>query len=304
LFIQALEKGKLQLMLLSMTGFGRTKCSWHNKMIIVEIRALNSKFFDLRSKTPQNYRNKEADIRKILSEKFERGKIDLIIEIQSESEEHQHLINKVLFEKYYRELCQLKNDLGLGEIDIFQSILRLPNIVASGEEDFTEEEWERVLVTINDCIEELNTYREKEGQSIEADMKIRIQHIQDSLSKVSFFEPDRIQRVKDRLRENLALYEGREKVDENRFEQEIIYFLEKMDITEEKLRLSQNCIYFLQELAAVEKSKGRKLGFISQEIGREINTLGAKANHAEIQKLVISMKDELEKIKEQVANVL
>jgi uncharacterized protein (TIGR00255 family) len=135
-------------------------------------------------------------------------------------------------------------------------------------------------------------------------MKIRIQHIQDSLSKVSFFEPDRIQRVKDRLRENLALYEGREKVDENRFEQEIIYFLEKMDITEEKLRLSQNCIYFLQELAAVEKSKGRKLGFISQEIGREINTLGAKANHAEIQKLVISMKDELEKIKEQVANVL
>ncbi|MBU6219309.1 MAG: YicC family protein [Bacteroidetes bacterium] len=287
-----------------MTGFGRSKSSWQNKTIIVEIRSLNSKFFDLRSKTPQNYRNKEADIRKILTEKFERGKIDLVLEIQSESDEPQNLINKILFEKYYRELLQLKNDLGMGEVDIFQSILRLPNVVATGEEAFSEEEWEKVLLTIHDCIGELNAYREKEGQSIEADMKFRIEHIQDSLSKIPVFESDRIQRVKDRLRENLALYEGREKVDENRFEQEIIYFLEKMDITEEKLRLSQNCFYFLEELASTEKSKGRKLGFISQEIGREINTLGAKANHADIQKLVISMKDELEKIKEQVANVL
>jgi len=287
-----------------MTGFGRSKSSWQNKTIIVEIRSLNSKFFDLRSKTPQNYRNKEADIRKILTEKFERGKIDLVLEIQSESDEPQNLINKILFEKYYRELLQLKNDLGMGEVDIFQSILRLPDVVATGEEAFSEEEWEKVLLTIHDCIGELNAYREKEGQSIEADMKFRIEHIQDSLSKIPVFESDRIQRVKDRLRENLALYEGREKVDENRFEQEIIYFLEKMDITEEKLRLSQNCFYFLEELASTEKSKGRKLGFISQEIGREINTLGAKANHADIQKLVISMKDELEKIKEQVANVL
>lgn len=291
-------------MLLSMTGFGRSKHSWQHKTIIVEIRSLNSKTFDLRTKTPQNYRNKEADIRKILSEKFERGKIDLILEIQSESEEPQNLINKVLFEKYYRELLQLKNDLGLGEVELFQSILRLPNIVETGEEEFSEEEWEKVLNTVNHCMEELNGYREKEGQSIETDMKLRIQHIQESLAKVPFFEPERIQRVKDRLRENLALYEGREKVDENRFEQEIIYFLEKMDITEEKLRLSQNCTYFLDELSKPEKSKGRKLGFISQEIGREINTLGAKANHADIQKLVISMKDELEKIKEQVANVL
>jgi uncharacterized protein (TIGR00255 family) len=291
-------------MLLSMTGFGRLKCSWQNKTIIVEIRSLNSKSFDLRNKTPQNYRNKEADIRKILNEKFERGKIDLILEIQSESDEPQNLINKVLFEKYYRELNQLKNDLGIGDVDFFQSILRLPNIVETGEEEFSEEEWEKVLQTIYDCIEELNSYREKEGQSIETDMKLRIQHIQEFLSVVPFFEQERIQRVKDRLRENLALYEGREKVDENRFEQEIIYFLEKMDITEEKLRLSQNCTYFLDELSKPEKSKGRKLGFISQEIGREINTLGAKANHADIQKLVISMKDELEKIKEQVANVL
>lgn len=291
-------------MLLSMTGFGRLKCSWQNKTIIVEIRSLNSKSFDLRNKTPQNYRNKEADIRKILNEKFERGKIDLILEIQSESDEPQNLINKVLFEKYYRELNQLKNDLGIGDVDFFQSILRLPNIVETGEEEFSEEEWEKVLQTIYDCIEELNSYREKEGQSIETDMKLRIQHIQEFLSVVPFFEQERIQRVKDRLRENLALYEGRGKVDENRFEQEIIYFLEKMDITEEKLRLSQNCTYFLDELSKPEKSKGRKLGFISQEIGREINTLGAKANHADIQKLVISMKDELEKIKEQVANVL
>jgi uncharacterized protein (TIGR00255 family) len=291
-------------MLLSMTGFGRLKCSWQNKTIIVEIKSLNSKSFDLRNKTPQNYRNKEADIRKILNEKFERGKIDLILEIQSESDEPQNLINKVLFEKYYRELNQLKNDLGIGDVDFFQSILRLPNIVETGEEEFSEEEWEKVLQTIYDCIEELNSYREKEGQSIETDMKLRIQHIQEFLSSVPFFEQERIQRVKDRLRENLALYEGREKVDENRFEQEIIYFLEKMDITEEKLRLSQNCTYFLDELSKPEKSKGRKLGFISQEIGREINTLGAKANHADIQKLVISMKDELEKIKEQVANVL
>ena len=287
-----------------MTGFGRLKCSWQNKTIIVEIRSLNSKSFDLRNKTPQNYRNKEADIRKILNEKFERGKIDLILEIQSESDEPQNLINKVLFEKYYRELNQLKNDLGIGDVDFFQSILRLPNIVETGEEEFSEEEWEKVLQTIYDCIEELNSYREKEGQSIETDMKLRIQHIQEFLSVVPFFEQERIQRVKDRLRENLALYEGRGKVDENRFEQEIIYFLEKMDITEEKLRLSQNCTYFLDELSKPEKSKGRKLGFISQEIGREINTLGAKANHADIQKLVISMKDELEKIKEQVANVL
>ena len=291
-------------MLLSMTGFGRVKSSWKNKTIIVEIRSLNSKIFDLRTKTPQNYRNKEADIRKILSEKFERGKIDLVLEIHCETDEPENLINKVLFEKYYRELNQLKNSLGLGEVDFFQSILRLPNVVATGEEEFSDEEWSMVLLTVADCIKELNDYREKEGQSIETDMKYRIQHIEASLSKVPGHEPERIQRVKDRLRENLAQYEGKEKIDENRFEQEIIYFLEKMDITEEKHRLSQNCAYFMEELEKPERSKGRKLGFITQEIGREINTLGAKANHAAIQKLVISMKDELEKIKEQVANVL
>jgi uncharacterized protein (TIGR00255 family) len=227
-----------------------------------------------------------------------------VLEIQCETDEPENLINKVLFEQYYRELNQLKNSLDLGEVDFFQSILRLPNVVATGEEEFSEEEWEKVLLTITDCIKELNDYREKEGQSIETDMNYRIQHIEDSLSKVPGHEPERIQRVKDRLRENLAQYEGKEKIDENRFEQEIIYFLEKMDITEEKHRLTQNCAYFMEELEKPERSKGRKLGFITQEIGREINTLGAKANHAAIQKLVISMKDELEKIKEQVANVL
>ena len=139
-------------MLLSMTGFGRVKLSWKNKTIIVEIRSLNSKIFDLRTKTPQNYRNKEADIRKILSEKFERGKVDLVLDIQCETDEPENLINKILFEKYYRELNQLKNNLGLGEVDFFQSILRLPNVVATGEEEFSEEEWSKVLLTITDCM--------------------------------------------------------------------------------------------------------------------------------------------------------
>lgn len=286
-----------------MTGFGRSRRVWKDKTVIAEVKSLNSKVFDLRSKTPLSYRSKESDFRRIVAEKLERGKIDLVLEIQTSLGAQENLIDKQLFGQYHRELSQMQQSLGLPPSDLLPAILRLPGVVAGGEEDISAEEWETVVLGLHEAMDALLQFQETEGRVIQEDMACRIQIIQDALSAVTPYEEDRIHRVRIRLQENLTQSAAREKIDENRFEQEIIYFLERMDFSEEKVRLAQHCHYFLQELASSDISKGRKLGFISQEIGREINTLGAKANHVEIQKLVVTMKDELEKIKEQVANV-
>jgi uncharacterized protein (TIGR00255 family) len=289
-------------MLLSMTGYGRVANAYEDKTITVEIRSLNSKFTDVRLKIPQNYKEKEAEIRKLMADKAERGKLDVNIDVSSHQGVEAYGLNKALFKKYYKELNSLAAEIGMENENMLQAILKLPNVVATAENELSAEEWNAVTSTINDALSNFYNFRLTEGSAMEADLRIRIEKITELLSQLDPFEADRVQSLRQRLKQNLEEYVKKEKVDENRFEQEIIYYLEKIDITEEKVRLQQHCKYFIEVLDKESTLKGRKLSFISQEMGREINTMGAKAYSSNIQRLVVGMKDELEKIKEQVAN--
>lgn len=287
-----------------MTGYGRVSRNYRDKNIIVEVRSLNSKFTDLRLKAPQHYKEKEPEIRKILTERLERGKIDFTLEIISSTGEDGFALNVPLFKRYVVELRELSAALNVETGDLLQAVLRLPNVVATANDDIEEKEWESVYATIKEAIEQFEQFRASEGKVLEEELRSRVVLIQENLEKVSPLEGERVVRMRQRLHQNLEESLGKDKIDENRFEQEIIHYLEKLDITEEKVRLAQHCKYFLEELTQAGTQKGRKLSFISQEIGREINTLGAKAYSSDIQRLVVVMKDELEKIKEQVANCL
>lgn len=289
-------------MLLSMTGYGRLTSKMKDKNITVEIRSLNSKYTDMRLKIPQNYKEKEAEMRKMVTDRVERGKIDFLVEVRSLEGDDAYSLNFPLFKKYYRELSKLADELDMDKGDLMQAILKLPNVVSTDEETIDEEEWKMVLDTINGAIDKFEKFRRDEGGAMENDLQLRITNILENLSELNPFEEGRVTRLRQRLHQNLQEYLGRENVDENRFEQEIMFYLEKIDITEEKVRLEQHCKYFQEELAKNITQKGRKLSFITQEMGREINTLGAKAYSSDIQKIVVRMKDELEKIKEQVAN--
>jgi len=287
-----------------MTGYGRVSRNYRDKNIIVEIRSLNSKFTDLRLKAPQHYKEKEPDIRKVLTERLERGKIDFTLEIISSTGEDGFALNVPLFKRYITELRQLGEELKVETGDLMLAVLRLPNVVASASDQIEEQEWDNVYASIMEAIEQFESFRASEGKVLQDELHNRIILIQENLEKVAPLEGERVVRMRQRLHQNLEESLGKEKIDENRFEQEIIHYLEKLDITEEKVRLAQHCKYFIEELTQPGTQKGRKLSFISQEIGREINTLGAKAYSSEIQRLVVVMKDELEKIKEQVANCL
>ncbi len=291
-------------MLLSMTGYGRITESYNDKVLSAEIRSLNSKFTDIRLKLPPQYKDKEQEIRKLLADRAERGKIDFALEIKSLEGDDEYSLNEALFRKYHRELSRISQDLDLTRADLVSSILRLPNVVAPDERELDEEEWKAVLSLIRKAVDKFQNFRLDEGRVMEKDICLRINEILSLLGQIDPFEEARIARVRQRLQQNLKDALSKENIDQNRFEQEILYYLEKMDITEEKVRLGQHCRYFLKELDKENTLKGRKLNFITQEIGREINTLGAKANSSDIQRLVVSMKDELEKIKEQVANAL
>ncbi|MCB0634358.1 MAG: YicC family protein [Lewinella sp.] len=287
-----------------MTGYGRATNPFRNKTIMVEIRSLNSKYSDLRIKIPQHYREHETVLRRIVTDGTQRGKVDLNIELKSLQGDDEFGLNKPLFRRYYEELSTLGEDLKMEKGDLFQAILRIPNVVSSGLESIDEEEWQALLDTLNEAMENFRKFRETEGQALAADLNERISIILELLTQIPPFEQERIEKLRQRLYQNLEDYLGKENIDENRFEQEILFYLEKMDINEEKVRLEQHCKFFLEEMGKKAKSKGRKLSFISQEIGREINTLGAKAYSSDIQRLVVGMKDELEKIKEQVANIV
>ncbi|MFM8448474.1 MAG: YicC/YloC family endoribonuclease [Haliscomenobacter sp.] len=291
-------------MLLSMTGFGRVAGTFQNKTISIEIRSLNSKFTDMRIKAPMGYREKEHEIRRMLSDRLERGKIEFTLDIQNPQGELGSLINTELFKRYYYELESLSRELSIPTGDIIQSILRMPEVVSGAQQEIDAAEWEAVKQTMHAALVEFDRFRATEGQVIEGDMRLRIGIIQDKLQEIAPFESERIEKLRQRIYQNLEDYLGKDKIDESRFEQEILFYLEKMDISEEKLRLGQHCQYFLEELDIVNTQKGRKLSFIAQEIGREINTLGAKSYSSDIQKMVVIMKDELEKIKEQIANCL
>lgn len=289
-------------MLLSMTGYGRVTTTFEEKTMTAEIRSLNSKYTDVRLKIPQNYREREPDMRKLLSENAQRGKLDFTLEVRSHQGDEEYSLNTPLFRKYFRELDKLTRELDMDREGLLPAILKLPNVVAPEADFLDEEEWKAVRAAIEEALVKFNQYRLTEGQVMEEDMRLRIRKIQELLAQVDPFEEQRVEKLRQRLYQNLEDYLGKEKVDENRFEQEILFYLEKMDITEEKVRLGQHCAYFIEELDKNITLKGRKLSFISQEIGREINTLGAKAYSSDIQRFVVAMKDELEKIKEQVAN--
>lgn len=291
-------------MLLSMTGYGRATEAFNEKTITIEIRSLNSKYTDVRLKVPQNYKAKELELRKIVSTKTERGKIDVNVEVKSLDSDGDYALNKGLFSKYYRELTTLTKELGIANEDFTQAILRIPNVIGPGDEKVNEDEWKIVKKTLDLALGDFYKFRRSEGKAMEDDCALRVKSILSLLKEVPAFEKERSDRLKAKIKNHLDEYVGKDNIDANRFEQEILYYLEKIDITEEKVRLEQHGHYFLEELEKETSLKGRKLNFISQEMGREINTLGSKANSSDIQRVVVMMKDELEKIKELVANSL
>ncbi len=291
-------------MLLSMTGYGRESQPYLDKNITVEIRSLNSKFTDIKLKLPQKYKDRENDLRRILAERAERGKIEFALDIKSMHGDDDFALNVPLFRRYVTELQKLAGEFQLPGNDIIAAVLRLPSVVSTELVNIDEAEWAAVQAVVDKAVQQFDQFRLAEGKAMENDLLMRVGHIRSGLALVDPHQEERVTKVRQRLHQNLEDYLGKDKVDENRFEQEIIFYLEKMDITEEKVRLEQHCNYFLEELGSEETAKGRKLSFISQEMGREINTLGAKAYSSDIQRLVVQMKDELEKIKELVANIL
>ncbi len=288
-----------------MTGYGRVVRAFGETKITIEVRALNSKLTDIRFKMPSNYKEKEIDLRRTITEQAERGKIDVNINVESLSGEGAYIINHELFKRYHAELTQLKKELGIESGDILQAIARLPNVAGGEDVPLSDEQWAETEAALNDTLKDFLNFRVKEGEAMEKDLRLRNKNILEKLEDVKKFEGGRMEKMRQRMRQNLEEYMNKENVDENRFEQEVLFYLEKIDITEEKVRLAQH-IRFLEDTLNDKKntSKGKTLNFIAQEMGREINTLGSKAYSADIQHVVVAMKDELEKMKEMIANVV
>jgi len=291
-------------MLKSMTGFGRAEQSVSDKTFLVDIKSLNGKQFDLQLKIPAFLKPFEFDIRKLLSEGLGRGTVDCTISLKEAGNAKPVTININLAKAYYQPLRQLSDELNLDTSSLLSSILKLPEVITPTSETLTEEEWKRLEQIIQEAINNLNEHRVQEGRSLKADLELRIKNIVKQQEEIARFEPLRQQKIRDGVVKLLEDNVGKENYDGNRLEQELIYYIEKIDISEEQVRLKNHCDYFSSILANGEDSKGKKLSFVLQEIGREINTTGAKAYDSDIQKLVVMMKDELEKAKEQILNVL
>ncbi|MGW8315490.1 MAG: YicC/YloC family endoribonuclease [Bacteroidales bacterium] len=291
-------------MIRSMTGYGKAECNLPHKKLVIEIRSLNSKQMDANIRLPALYREKELEIRQLIAAELERGKVECTLTMELTGEEGSVTINEPLVKEYYEQLYRISGELGLKpSMELLSMVMRMPDAVRTEKAELGEEEWKTVRTSLKEALKQVNRFRSDEGRALENDMKERVEAISDRLIRVDPFENERIKLVRERIGNNLTAYSSKDELDQNRFEQELIYYLEKLDISEEKVRLAKHCSYFLETMAE-ERSVGKKLGFISQEMGREINTLGSKANHVEIQKLVVEMKDELERIKEQVLNVL
>jgi len=291
-------------MIKSMTGFGKAIAETTTKKINIEVKSLNSKQLDLNIKVPWLYKEKEPEIRTIISQVLDRGKIDLTVYFDSIDQEISTVINKGAVKNYYKQFSEIASELNIKLDDqIFSAIMKLPETLKTDKNEIPEEEWQLVRGRISEALKILDLYRAEEGNSIMEDMMKCIRNILSLLEKIGNHEPERIRKVKEKLNSMLEENVGAENIDKNRFEQELIYYLEKFDINEEKVRLKTHCDYFLETIKT-DSPNGKLLNFICQEIGREINTIGSKANDASIQKLVVMMKDELEKIKEQTLNVL
>ena len=292
-------------MILSMTGFGHAKKEIAGKIIHVEIKSLNARSSEMRCKLPLNFMDREMELRKKVLDSMQRGKIDITITVEGFSEEDSLLVNASAFKKYYKEISKIMSDLGAVQGDIIQGILRIPSVLTQESLVADDEEWQSIEVVIDEALENILNFRIQEGKTLADDCIAKVKNIEHHLKNIEPFEVGRIQKIKDKLKKNMLEFGQNMQVDQNRYEQEILYYLEKLDINEEKVRLAQHCSYFYDELKTNDGlQKGRKLSFIAQEIGREINTIGAKAQDSDIQQLVVMMKDELEQLKEQLANVL
>lgn len=290
-------------MIKSMTGFGKSSADMGSKIVTIEIKSLNSKQLDLNVKLPPVFREKEPEMRNIISRSLERGKIEITGSLEYTNGEVPAIINHSLVKSYYRELKEVMQELGETGSDILSVIIKIPEVLKPSRELLAEDEWIQAEACLYEALKNINEFREHEGQLLEKDFKLRINNISELLKSLDQFEKERDFNFREKLRAAISEFASNNSLDSNRFEQEIIYYLEKLDITEEKVRLSKHLDYFIEALAD-EESNGRKLSFVTQEIGREVNTIGSKANDANIQRVVVQMKDELEKIKEQLANIL
>lgn len=291
-------------MIQSMTGYGKATATLSDKKINVEIKSLNSKALDLSTRIAPLYREKEMEIRNEIGKLLERGKVDFSLWIEKDGADSSNPINKAVVEGYYKQIKDLSDSLGVDlPSDWFQVLLRMPDVMSKSEvQELTEEEWNEAHKAVEDAIQQLVNFRLQEGAALENKFKEKIANIRTLLDSVAPYETERVEKVKSRITDALEKTMNVD-YDKNRLEQELIYYIEKLDINEEKQRLSNHLIYFINTLEE-GTGQGKKLGFIAQEMGREINTLGSKSNHAEMQKIVVQMKDELEQIKEQVLNVM
>jgi uncharacterized protein (TIGR00255 family) len=292
-------------MIRSMTGYGKAECLLADKKLTIEIKSLNSKQLDTGTRLPNIYKEKELEIRQLIASELERGKIDCAFYYEQNGEASPSgIINEPVVKAYYQQLYRISGELGLpASIELLSAVMRMPETIRTEKPELEEKDWELVSDALKQALANLDAFRLQEGKSLDSDLRQRVNAITGKLGQVERYEKQRIEQVRERIEKQLEELMKKDAVDENRFEQELIYYIERLDISEEKVRLANHCKYFLETLED-QGSTGKKLGFITQEMGREINTLGSKANHHELQKLVVEMKDELERIKEQVLNVL
>ncbi len=288
----------------SMTGYGKAVGEINNKKVIIEIKSLNSKQLDVSVRMPNLYREKELEIRSLITQRLERGKVDFSLFIENSGKENSSKINQPIIKSYYEQLQELSRETGIPVTQDWLSVLmRLPDTLKTEIEELDENEWNEILLLINNALNQVIEFREQEGSALENMLTEKINRIGELLVEIEPYENERIEKIRARLEENLQSISEKVEYDKNRLEQELIFYIEKLDVNEEKVRLKNHLDYFISTMKT-ENSVGKKLGFISQEIGREVNTLGSKSNHSEMQKIVVMMKDELEQIKEQVLNIL
>ncbi|WP_343487079.1 YicC/YloC family endoribonuclease [Allomuricauda sp. d1] len=285
-------------MIQSMTGFGKHVVQLPSKKITVELKSLNSKHLDLNARLPQAYRDKELQLRKMISESLHRGKVDFSLNVEITGEETTAEVNQGVVKKYMQQLKAIADG---DDIKLLELALRMPDTLKTDGDEIDETEYQAITEALTHALKAINLFREEEGKVLEKDFNLRLKNIAKLLEEVKKLDPERLSTIREKL--DRAVADLKTEVDENRFEQELMYYLEKYDITEEKVRLANHLDYFQKTLNSAD-SNGKKLGFIAQEIGREINTIGSKANYAPMQQVVVQMKDELEKIKEQMLNVL
>ena len=286
-----------------MTGYGSAKGTVGTQAVTVEIRSLNSKFLELNVRLPLQFRDKELEIRADVGKLLERGKADLNVSFDNNELAKRSTVNKEIFLAYYEDLKSLATETGMSDDNMLDAILKLPAVLNSEKSEMDEAQWKQLKGLIQSAVEQFNLFRSNEGNVLEQDVTQRLNAIENALPQLENFEQSRIESIRTRLHKSVNELKDQLNIDTNRFEQELIYYIEKLDISEEKVRLKSHCDYFIQTMNSKE-ANGKKLGFITQEIGREINTIGSKANDANMQRIVVEMKDELEKLKEQLANVL